>query len=144
MPSKASLAVGLKSNTKKMEAMVFLPGLIRTYLSMDACNAQLVNLYQEKRYDRQVSCQECGKRLTAGSIWSHLETQHEIYLVFALHVDDIPSVALRRLVAVQQILGVEYRCPIPGCLQGEKRDGGATHSSISTDILDIDTPPMRW
>ena len=116
--------------------MVFLPRLICTYLPVDACKVRLGDLYQES--------QECGKRLAAGSIWSHLETQHEIYLVCALYVDDIPSVVLRCLVTVQKNMGVKYRCPIPGCLQGEKRDGGATHSSISTDILDIDTPPMRW
>jgi hypothetical protein len=37
--------VGLKTNTKKTEGMVFLPGRIRTSLSEDAYETQMDDLY---------------------------------------------------------------------------------------------------
>jgi hypothetical protein len=58
--------VGLKTNTKKIESMVFLPGHIRTCLSSDAYKARMSNLYREERRGRKVSCQECGAEMAWG------------------------------------------------------------------------------
>jgi hypothetical protein len=38
-------SVGLKTNTKKTKAMIFLPGYIHTCLSVDAFEARMNNLY---------------------------------------------------------------------------------------------------
>ena len=84
--------VGLNTNTLQMEAMVFLPGRIRTCLTADAYKARMGELYREERRGRKVSCQECRQRMTTGSLWSHIKTQHSVYTLFALPADAAPPV----------------------------------------------------
>ena len=71
--------VGLKTNTTKTEAMVFLPGRIRTCLTAESYEVRMGDLYREERRGRKVSCQECGQMMAVGSLRSHLETQHDVY-----------------------------------------------------------------
>ena len=66
--------VGLKTNTTKTEATVFLPGRIRTCLTSEAYEARMGDLYREERRGRKVSCQECRQHMAVGSLRSHLET----------------------------------------------------------------------
>ena len=60
--------VGIKTNTKKPEAMVFLPGRIHTCLSSYAYETRMDNLYQEERRGRKVDCQECGLEMAVESL----------------------------------------------------------------------------
>jgi hypothetical protein len=94
--------------------MVFLPGRIRTYLSSDAWEARVDDLYQEERRGREVSCQEYRAEMAVGSLRSHLETQHNVYTSFALRATDTaPPEAPRHLTAVKR--EGKYRCPVLGC-----------------------------
>ena len=133
--------VGLKTNTTKMEAMVFLPVRICTCLTMDTYEAPMGDLYREERHRRKVSCQECGHRMAVRSLWSHLETQHDIFTPFALPADAAPSVAPQRLAANLDIKESKYRCPKPGCSQ-DRRGGGAGPPSTSAGLV-TSTPTMK-
>ena len=85
--------VGLKTNTTKTEALVFLPGRIRTCLTADVYKARMGDLYRKERRGRTVRCQECEQQMTVGSLRSHLRTQHNIYISFALPLGVTPPVA---------------------------------------------------
>ena len=73
-----------------------------------------------------MSCQECGQMMAVGSLRSHLETQHDVYTSFALPVDTTPPVAPRRLAATYDVGEGKYRCPVPGCPQGQEGRGCKT------------------
>ena len=64
--------------------------------------------------------------MAVGSLRSHLETQHDVYTLFALHADATPPVAPRRLAATYGIGEGKYRCPVPGCPQGQEGRGCKT------------------
>ena len=70
--------MGLKTNTKKTEAMVFLPGRVCICLTADAYETRMSNLYQEEPCRRKATCQECGAEMAVGSLRSHLETQYDV------------------------------------------------------------------
>ena len=55
--------VGLRTNTKKTEVMIMLPGKIRTCLSVDAYRVQMDAEFCEGWKGGEVDCDICGKRL---------------------------------------------------------------------------------
>jgi hypothetical protein len=119
--------MGLQTNTKKTEVLVFLPGRIQTFLTADAHEARMDDLYQEEQRGRKVSCQEYRADMTwgGGSLWSPLETQPDIYTLFALRATDASTPAApRRLTAVNW--EGKYRCPMTGFSQGEEGRGCST------------------
>ena len=69
--------VGLETNTTKAEAMVFLPGRIRTPLTAEAYGARMVDTFREEKVGRKVTCPLCPDVLASGSLRSHLATQHD-------------------------------------------------------------------
>ena len=48
--------VGLKTNTTKTESMIFLPGRIRTPLTVEAYEARMVDTFREEKAGRKVTC----------------------------------------------------------------------------------------
>ena len=71
--------VGLRTNTDKTEAMVFLPGKLRTPLSSESYESKMDREYREKKSGRRVACTICHADLAVGSLRSHLVTQHDIH-----------------------------------------------------------------
>ena len=72
--------VGLKTNTEKTKVMVCLPGAIRTYYSEHAYKRKLEgqgDTYRQRKR-RRVQCVECGEDLAAGSVTSHMRSQHDM------------------------------------------------------------------
>ena len=55
--------VGLRTNTKKTEAMTFIPGRIRTCLSEESYVARMENLTERCASNARVSCRKCGTDL---------------------------------------------------------------------------------
>ena len=51
--------VGLRTNTTKTEAMVFLPGKIRTLLTVEAYEARMDDTFRAERTGRKVDCHIC-------------------------------------------------------------------------------------
>ena len=71
--------VGLRTNTKKTEAMAFIPGRIRTCLSEESYAARMENLTERRASTARVSCRKCGADLAEGSLQRHMLTQHGIH-----------------------------------------------------------------
>ena len=61
--------------------------------------------------------------MVVDSLWSNLETQHNVYTLFTLPVDTFPPVATRHLASIYNVEEGKCRCLVPGCLQGEEELG---------------------
>ena len=70
--------VGLKTNTLKTEAMTFLPGRIRIGLSDKTYRTWMDPAVREAAKARKVRCELCQVELAAGSLASHLQSQHDV------------------------------------------------------------------
>ena len=75
---------GLKTNVKKTEAVTFVPGKIRVCDTEEGYRARMDAEFRRKRGSRRVKCDICSADLAAGSLRSHLETQHDTFCSFAL------------------------------------------------------------
>ena len=71
--------VGLRTNTTKTEAMVFLPDKLRTPLPAESYEARMDQEYWELKLGRRLPCTICGTSLAVGSLRSHLVTQHDVH-----------------------------------------------------------------
>ena len=71
---------GPKTNTTKMEAIMFVPGRIRTPLTEEAYQARMSDFHREDRKGRRVSCHVCQEEMAVGLLKSHLATQHAVLL----------------------------------------------------------------
>ena len=92
--------VGLRTNTTKTEAMVFLPGKIRTPLTAEAYEARMDDIFRAEKTGRRVECHICQSSLAVGSLRSHLSTQHDEYQCFVVKVSqEGPLLPPRRLTA---------------------------------------------
>ena len=116
--------VGLETNTKKTEAMVFLPGKIRTALSESAYKARMDEDFRGEHRGRKVECGECGLLMAAGSLAKHQETQHDIFQSFMQEEEQEPAppAEVPWTAAHYPAEGL-YRCPVPGCPQGRPGHG---------------------
>ena len=76
--------VGLWTNTPKTEAMVFLPGKIRTPLTAESYEARMDQEYRAMKTGRRVSCTIYNASRKVGSLRSHLVTQHDVHQCFVV------------------------------------------------------------
>ena len=80
--------VGLVTNTRKTKAMVCIPGRIWTRLTDNVHNNSRVGLILQEEWNRRrVECDICQQEVSAESLTSHLETQHDIFRSFVLKRD---------------------------------------------------------
>jgi hypothetical protein len=72
--------VGLKTNTKKTQAMTCTPGNIRLQLPTKSYLRMRTGRTSAAGWDaRKVTCRECGKDMQVSSLGGHYADQHEIY-----------------------------------------------------------------
>jgi len=71
--------VGLATNTKKTQAMVCTPGMIRVQLPTDSYKHLREGVAAGEESKQAVICHVCEKTLQAQSLQSHLESTHDIY-----------------------------------------------------------------
>ena len=72
--------VGLKTNTKKTQAMTCTPGNIRLQLPTKSYLRMRTGRTSAAGWDaRKVTCRECWKDMQASSLGHHHADQHEIY-----------------------------------------------------------------
>jgi hypothetical protein len=67
---------------------------------------------------RRVVCQICSASLQAGSLTSHLETQHDVYCLFILSQDifvECPAVVYRAIASTDKGC---YFCLVANCVGG--------------------------
>ncbi len=141
--------VGLRTNSTKTKVMTCSPGFIRTHVSREACMRRTNHLGGSYRLQqrRRVSCPECNKDLAAGSLRSHLRSQHGLDLLptpVVQQVPDPPEVTLR---FPRSLEDTRVSCPIPGCTgsattrYGMRRHFGFRHPDSILHIPEDGMPP---
>ena len=112
--------VGLVTNTRKTKAMVCIPGRIRTRLTDDVYNNSRVGLMSREEWNRRrVECDICQQEVSAESLTSHLETQHNIFRSFVLNRDLVVEREPMVHNTTYLYYSKRYHCPVPGCTGGE-------------------------
>ncbi|KAL9183027.1 hypothetical protein ACHAXT_004814 [Thalassiosira profunda] len=77
--------VGLRTNTTKTQAMICIPGKIRTRLSSDSYFRSRSGLMSAAQWEsRLVQCTRCGAELQASGLASHMASQHDVYVAYEL------------------------------------------------------------
>ena len=112
--------VGLRTNTKKTQAMTCVPGKIRTRLSNASYSRWRMGFQTAEAWDsRPVECTRCGAKLKANSLASHMAKQHEVYVAYELgeeFLEDRDSVTFRTSRSWDAGAGKwKYYCPFPDC-----------------------------
>jgi hypothetical protein len=82
-------SIGLKTNAAKTKDMTCLPGKIRVAKTEEEYAPQQTGNTTAAKCWR-VNCEVCGVSLTAESLRSHLEMQHDIFWSFVLNQDLAP------------------------------------------------------
>jgi hypothetical protein len=80
--------IGLHTNATKTKVMMCIPGRIREGFTEEEYTLHRTGVETAaNRKCRRVVCQICSTSLQAGSLMSHLETQHDVYCLFVLSRD---------------------------------------------------------
>jgi hypothetical protein len=77
--------IGLRMNPNKTKVMMCVLGNIRLAHTEAAYHAQQQGPVNPTAKRHWVECNVCGVSLVAGSLHSHLETQHNTYWLFVLN-----------------------------------------------------------
>jgi hypothetical protein len=77
--------IGLQMNHDKTKVMTCVPGNIRVAHTEAAYHTQQLGPVDPTAKHHRVECNLCGASLAAGSLQSHLETQHNTYRLFVLN-----------------------------------------------------------
>ena len=78
-------SIGLRTNPDKTKVMTCVPGKIRQAHTTEAYHTQQYGPVNPTAKRHRVECDICGMSLVAGSLRSHLETQHNTYRFFVLN-----------------------------------------------------------
>jgi hypothetical protein len=107
--------IDLRTNPDKTKVMTCIPGIIRLAHTEVAYHVQQQGPVNPTMKRHWVECDVCGVSLVAGSLQSHLETQHNMYWLFVLNqkltVEHEPWVYQ----AIADTTGT-YFCPVPACV----------------------------
>jgi hypothetical protein len=107
--------IGIRTNPDKIKVMTCIPGNIRVAHMEAAYHAQQQGPVDPTAKRHRVECDVCGMSLAAGSLQSHLETQHDTYWLFALNRE----VTVEREPRVYQAIADAtrtYFCPVLACV----------------------------
>ena len=109
--------VGLRTITLKTKAQTCIPGKIRTKLSAEVYyNSQAGFHTQEEWNRRRVSCDICDANLSAASLTSHLETQHDAYPSRVIDREFLVDREPVTYTAYQSAASGNFHCPVEGCV----------------------------
>jgi hypothetical protein len=78
-------SIGLRKNSDITKVMACVPGKIQVSHTEEAYHAQQNGPVNPTAKRQLVECDICGTSLAAGSLQSHLETQHSTYWSFVLN-----------------------------------------------------------
>jgi hypothetical protein len=111
--------IGLFTNASKTKVMTCILGRIREgYTEEEYTNIRSGAETAANRKRRRVDYQICGDSLQAGSLKSHLETQHGVYCLFVLSRDivvECPAIVYHAIVSTDT---GRYFCPVANCVGG--------------------------
>ncbi len=111
--------IGHYTNATKRKVMTCVPGRVR-----EGYTEEKYTLHRSgaetaaSRKRRRMVCQICSASLQAGSLMSHLETQHDVYPLFVLSRDIVierPAVVYRAIASTETGC---YFCPVANCVVG--------------------------
>jgi hypothetical protein len=108
-------SIGLRTNPDKTKVMTCVPRKIRVSHTEEAYHVQQYGPVNPTAKRHQVECDICGASLAAGSLRSHLETQHDTYRPFVLNQE----LTVEREAVVYQANADAtgtYFCPVPACV----------------------------
>ena len=105
--------VGLETNTLKTEAMVFLPGRIKTCLTEEAYRSRMDPSARETNRGWRVTCQLSKLEVAATYLVTHLEVQHDARHTYVR--EEICHPAPRSFVARAAPGRGMWHCPVPNC-----------------------------
>ena len=71
--------VGLQTNIRKTEVIIFMPGNIWIFLTDMAYRPRMAKDFRGEGKRRKVDCSECCKKLVVGSLAGHLAKKHDVY-----------------------------------------------------------------
>jgi hypothetical protein len=111
--------IGLYTNATKTKVMTCIPGRIKEGFTEEEYTLHRTGAAtSSNRKHRWVVCQICSASLQAGSLTSHLETQHDIYCLFLLSKDiliECPAVVYHAITLTNTGC---YFCPVANCVGG--------------------------
>jgi hypothetical protein len=114
--------VGLKTNVKKTQTMICMPGRIQTQLPTASYTRMREGLTTAEEWDSQKGqCHQCNKMMTASSLCCHLADQHEVYQQVVV-AEELLVARAGMTYYVHPDLGGGLKCPAPGCA-GKLRGG---------------------
>jgi hypothetical protein len=113
---KLFVQIGLLANADKTKVMICVPGKIQSaQMEVEYTSRQAGNTTTTTKHC-QVDCDVCGASLAAESLQSHLETQHDIFLLFVLNRDIVIARPAEVYHAIEAPDTGIYCCPVPLCL----------------------------
>jgi hypothetical protein len=107
--------IGLRTNHDKTKVMMCVPGSIQVAHTEVAYHAQQLGPVNPTAKHHRVECDLCGASLAAGSLRSHLETQHNTYRLFILNQELTVECEPWVYRANADATGT-YFCPVPACV----------------------------
>ncbi len=108
-------SIGLRTNPNKTKVMTCVSGKIRQAHTTEAYHTQQYGPVNPTAKHHRVECDICGMSLVAGSLQSHLETQHNTYRSFVLNRDLTVEREAVVYCADANATGT-YVCPVPACV----------------------------
>ena len=109
---------GLFTNVDKTKAMPMVNTRVRTRLTESSYRNRYSGLHTPEQWaSRRVQCDHCEKSLSASSLRSHLESQHDVYQSRSVLRELMEERAPRTYHAERSMDG-HWQCPVPGCCGG--------------------------
>ncbi len=114
--------VGLKTNMKKTQTMICMPGRIQTQLPTASYARMKEGLTTAGEWNsRRVQCHQCNKMMSASSLHRHLADQHKVYQQVVV-VEELLGARAGVTYHIHPDLGGRLKCPVLGCA-GKSRGG---------------------
>jgi hypothetical protein len=107
--------IGLRTNPDKTKVMTCIPGNIQVAHMEAVYHVQQQGPVNPTTKPYWVECDVCGVSLVAGSLQSHLETQHDTYRLFVLNRELTVELEPRVYQAIADATGA-YFCPVLACV----------------------------
>jgi hypothetical protein len=124
--------IQLYTNVSKTKVMTCVPGRIREGYTEEEYMLHRSGAETAANRKRcRVVCQICGASLQAGSLVSHLETQHDVYRLFVYSLDifaECPAVVYHAIASTET---GSYFCPVANCV-----GGASTWWNLSRHFMD--------
>jgi hypothetical protein len=107
-------SIGLRTNPDKTKVMTCIPGNIRVAHTKEAYHMQQYGPVDPTAKHHWVECNICGVSLAAGSLCSHMETQHNMHRSFVLNRELTVEHEAVVYQATADATGTIF-CPVPAC-----------------------------